>query len=144
MVSTSLIILLSNMICVRSANCLCRRSMVISRLSGPPRSNRLGFCPEVAIVALYASSSSFPPSCLGVLGAWGVSPWVSWLFERLLLCDAIRNDFANVYNRFFIDDTSCGVVVCRMRGEKIEDRHPQQFYGCIGSFNPSFVQPTMP
>ncbi|GFS41999.1 hypothetical protein Acr_00g0077560 [Actinidia rufa] len=38
-VSVYFINLLSTIICVRLANCLCRRSMVMSRLSAPPGSN---------------------------------------------------------------------------------------------------------
>ncbi|GFZ21466.1 hypothetical protein Acr_29g0006280 [Actinidia rufa] len=55
------------------ANCLYKRSMVISRLSAPLGSNRPGFCPEVALAALCASSDSLSPLYPGVLGARGVS-----------------------------------------------------------------------
>ncbi|GFZ14428.1 hypothetical protein Acr_24g0006180 [Actinidia rufa] len=54
-----------------------RRLMVMSRLSPPSRSNRPSFYPEAALAALSASASSLAPLSLGVLGAWGVSLWVS-------------------------------------------------------------------
>ena len=57
--------LLSKIILVSLSSCRFRRSMVISRLSSPPRSNQPRFCLEVAPTTLCASCSSLPPMCLG-------------------------------------------------------------------------------
>ncbi|GFS33693.1 hypothetical protein Acr_00g0030090 [Actinidia rufa] len=53
---------------VNLASCLYKHSMVMSRLSVPPGSNRPGFFPKVALAALCASSSSLPSLCPTVLG----------------------------------------------------------------------------
>ena len=106
--------------------------MVKSWLSTPPGSNRPEFCSKVALVALWASSSSLPPLYPGVLDAWVVSLRVSRLSQRLLLYNAIRTSIMNAYNRFSIDNANCVVVCLKENRKEIETRHPREFYGCRG------------
>ena len=90
--------LLSTRICVLSASWFCRCLMVMSQLSTPSGSNQPGLFLEVALAILWASASSLAPFSLRILGPRGGSHWVSQFPEQLLLCDAIKSGFDDVYN----------------------------------------------
>ena len=59
---------------------------------------------------------------------------------KVVRLQTLRYEFNNlrINDSEFIEDYFCGLVVVRIKGEEIENKHLRRFYDCLDSFNPPF------